>query len=296
MLIDNFVLYYATLGKSARTGQEYKKEIKYFARFLALRYPNSGLSDTELLICADKSDAYAYMACCLTELNNSNEARARKVSALRMFYRYLIKTDHVSINPFDSVDRPKISRKLPVFLSLDDAKLLIQVARSRKDLFYRRRNTCIVIWFLNLGLRLSELAGIQISDIYDDSVLIQGKGNKERVAYLNKSCLRALRLWLHWRGRHDGSLFVSKQGHGISSSAIADIIKNLIRAADLPDRISTHKLRHTAATLLYRSGAADLLLLSEILGHASIATTQIYTHVADERIIAAMEAHPLADF
>lgn len=294
-LIEQFVTYYLQAGKAERTASEYAKEIFYFSRFLSSKYSDCHFSSDELLICAGKDDAYAYMVHCLNR-KNSNQTRARKVSALRQFYRFLIKIDCVSSNPFESVDRPHVSRSLPAFLNLDDAKRLIHAARSIDDIFYRRRNTCIIIWFLNMGLRLSELAKIQISDLYDDSILINGKGSKERIAYLNTSCLRALRLWLHWRGQEQGALFTTKSGDALSAGSIAAIVKSLIRRAGLPDQISTHKLRHTAATLLYRSGAADLLVLSEILGHASIATTQIYTHVADERIIQAMSKHPLADF
>lgn len=295
MLIDDFVTYYQNAGKAERTAREYAKEISYFSRFLSSIYPDSGMAQDELLCCASEQDAYAYMTQCLAS-GNSNQTRARKVSALRQFYRYLHRVHLVTENIFEPIDRPRVSHSLPSFLSLDDAKLLIRTARDIDDIFYRRRNACIIIWFLSMGLRLSELAGIQMHDIYDDAILIRGKGSKERIAYLNKSCLRALRLWLHWRGGQDGALFTAKCGSGLSAGSIAAIVKALIRRAGLPDRISTHKLRHTAATLLYRSGAADLLVLSEILGHSSIATTQIYTHVADDRIIRAMDAHPLADF
>lgn len=294
-LIDDFVTYYQTLGKAVRTGTEYAKEILYFAKFLQSSYPNAGLKLDELLMVADKTDAYAYMTKCLDKCN-STATRARKVSSLRQFYKYLLKQDLVSTNIFEVIDRPKVTHSLPTFLSLDDAKKLILTARSLGDLFYRRRNTCIIVWFLNTGMRLSELASIQLLDIYDDAVLIHGKGSKERMVYLNRACLKSYRLWLYYRGQDEGPLFISKSGQGLSPGSIATIVKSLIRKAGLPERVSTHKLRHTCATLLYQSHVADLLLLSEILGHSSVATTQVYTHIADERIKAAMDQHPLANF
>ena len=291
-MFTSFSNHFKALGRSTRTTTEYIKEAKYFANFLQV---GTDLTCDEALVLATKEDAYAYTIECAKK-DLSKATRARKVSSLRSFYRFLIETNCVNSNPFESVHRPKVNRSLPIYLSLDDARRLIQTARNQKDLFYRRRDACIIILFINTGIRLSELAGIDLADVYDDAIRIIGKGDKERYAYLNQSCRRALRLWLSHRGKNHGGLFVSKSGNRIAPSSIGAIVKKYIVLANLDPRISTHKLRHTCATMLYRYGSTDIRILRDILGHASIATTEIYTHVVDEQIMEAMENHPLSNF
>lgn len=291
-MIDLFFTYYLNLGKSERTAKEYKKEIGLYVDYLRNIYP--GLTPEELILLTDKHDAYAYITHCM-EKGNSAATRARKISALRQFYRFLVSRDITDSNPFYHVDRPKVPKTLPVFLSLDDTKKLITSSRSNKDLFYRRRNACIVILFINTGMRLAELSSLDINDIYDDAIIIQGKGDKERYVYLNKACQRAIRLWVGKRGHDSGSLFVSKGGQPLQPASIAGVVKAELHKVGL-GHLSTHKLRHTCATLLYRYGQVDIRLLRDILGHVSVATTQIYTHVVDEQLIRAMESHPLADY
>lgn len=291
-MFTSFSDHFKALGKSDRTAIEYTKEARYFARFIR---QGTDLSDEDLLILATKDDAYQYsLECAKRDL--SKATLARKISSLRSFYSFLLEFGFVSSNPFQSVHRPKVSRSLPIYLSLDDARRLIQHSRTGKDLFYRRRDNCIIVLFINTGLRLSELADVDLSDVYDDAVHIIGKGDKERYSYLNQACKKALRLWLSHRGQTPGGLFISKSGNRICASTISAIVKRHIVSAGLDPRMSTHKLRHTCATMLYRYGAADIRLLRDILGHASIATTEIYTHVVDEQIREAMEAHPLAKF
>ena len=291
-MINAFFTYYLNLGRSTRTAEEYKKEIDLYVDYLSKIYP--GLNQEELILLTDKHDAYAYLTYCL-EKGNSAATRARKISALRQFYRFLVSRDITDNNPFYHLDRPKVPRSLPVFLSLDDTKKLITSSRSHKDLFYRRRNACIVILFVNTGMRLSELASLFINDIYDDTVILQGKGGKERYVYLNKACQRAIRMWVGKRGHDHGALFVSKSGHPLKPASIAGVVKDELRKVGL-GHLSTHKLRHTCATLLYRYGQVDIRLLRDILGHVSIAATQIYTHVVDEQLIRALESHPLSDY
>lgn len=288
MLIDEFIVYFAAvLGRADRTCVEYAKEIRLFASRLE---PDMPVDD--VLMLATRSDVRRYIESC-SEL--SAATRARKISTLRTFYAWAVDNGYRTDNPVISMPRPKISRSLPIYLSLDDAKALVRSARSRGDLFYRRRNTLIIILYINCGLRLSELAGIQMHDVYDDAIRIVGKGGKERYVYLNNSCQRALRLWLGKRGHGSGHLIVSKQGQGLHPSSLASVVKLELAKVGL-GHLSTHKLRHTAATLLYRYGHVDIRVLQSILGHASIATTEIYTHVVSDQVIAAMESHPMADF
>jgi site-specific recombinase XerD len=294
MLIDNYLSYAAAvLGRATRTCMEYGKELHYFARWLGA---DSGLREDDVLQLATRDDIQHYLADC-SACGNSAATRARKISCLRSFYFFLVDQGLALFNQVAGMPRPKVPRKLPVYLSVNDAKKLITTARSQQDLFYRRRNALIVILLLNCGLRLSELTGIQLSDVYEDVILIKGKGSKERYVYLNKSCQRALRLWLHHRGDQQGALLVSKGKQQLSPAAVSSVVKHELRAAGLDvSKLSTHKLRHTCATLLYRYGRVDIRLLQSILGHSSIATTEIYTHVADEQLQAAMDSNPLADY
>lgn len=288
MLIDSFIRYFsAVLGRADRTCTEYAKEIGYFASWL-----EPDLPPDDVLLLATRSDVRRYIESCS---DRSNATRARKISTLRTFYSWMVDSGLRQDNPVAGMPRPKITRSLPVYLSLEDAKALVRSTRSREDLFYRRRNTLIIILYINCGLRLSELAGIQMSDVYDDALRILGKGGKERYVYLNNSCQRALRLWLGKRGHASGHLVVSKQGQGLHPSSLAGVVKSELAKVGL-GHLSTHKLRHTAATLLYRYGHVDIRVLQSILGHASIATTEIYTHVVSDQVIAAMESHPMADF
>lgn len=290
-MITEFVSYFSSVrGRSPRTCEEYAKELIHFANWL-----DPELDPDDCLMLTTKADIHAYIAYC-SDCGNLAATRARKISTLRAYFSWAVDVGLITQCPVGAMPRPKIPRSLPRYLSLSDAKRLIQTARQLKNLWYRRRNTCIVLMFLCLGLRLSELAGIQLADVYDDAILITGKGSKERFVALPPSCLRALRLWMGKRGSDPGSLFVSRQGQPLSGSAIYSVIKELLKKSGLGDRrLSPHKLRHTCATLMYRSGAADIRLLQAILGHASIATTEIYTHVVDEQVAAAMRKHPLAD-
>lgn len=291
-MITEFITYFSAVrGRSVRTCQEYAKELHYFAAWL-----DSTMSPDDCLMLTTRNDIHAYIAFC-SEQGNSAATRARKISTLRTYFSWALDNGLIDCCPVGSMPRPTVPQSLPRYLSLADSKLLIQTARSLPDLWYRRRNTCIVLMFLCLGLRLSELAGIELSDVYDDAILINGKGSKERFVALPPSCLRALRLWLGKRGQEPGPLYVSKQGRPLSGSAIYSVIRTLLSKAGLGNRqLSPHKLRHTCATLMYRSGAADIRLLQAILGHASIATTERYTHVVDDQIVEAMRKHPLADF
>lgn len=295
-MINDFVDYFrSVLGRAERTCTEYAKEVSLFSRYLADAHP-IGLSCDDLLLCADRQDVTAYIVQCAAR-GCSESTRARKISALRSFYDYLLDQGMVTANPLHGMPRPRYHRALPAFLSLEDSKRLIRSVRSRDDIFYRRRNTLMIVLLINCGLRLSELAGIHLSDIYDDAIRILGKGNRERYIYLNRSCQRALRLWLSHRKTESGSLFVSKQGKGLATASVASAIKGELKRAGLDTkRISTHKLRHTCATLLYRHANTDIRMLQGILGHVSIATTEIYTHIVDDQIIEAMDNHPLSDF
>ena len=225
--------------------------------------------------------------------------RARKLSSLKGFYKYLCnKMKVLEINPTDDVETPALKKRLPKYLSLNEGVELLKNVQSD---FYER-DYCILTLFLNCGMRLSELVNINITDIHDDGTIrIVGKGNKERLVYLNDACNTALRRLCDERAKLPNlqdkkALFVSKHtGKRLSARRIQQIVDNCLKAAGLSGKgYSVHKLRHTAATLMYQEGHVDMLALKEILGHAHVSTTEIYTHMGTAQLRQAAQASPFA--
>ena len=186
---------------------------------------------------------------------------------------------------------------MPKFLTLEESQRLLSSATDSESV----RDYCILTLFLNCGIRLSELIGINISDIdfTENKMRVLGKGNKERMIYLNKACLNALNEYIPIRSQQVGTdekaLFISKQKKRISKRRVQQIVENALKAAGLSGKgITTHKLRHTAATLMYQYGDVDILTLKEVLGHSSISTTEIYTHLSNDVVRDAFESNPLA--
>ena len=194
------------------------------------------------------------------------------------------------------LETPSIKKALPKYLSLEESLELIQSINPDED----ARDYCILTLFLNCGMRLSELVGLDLADIKQDTIKVTGKGNKERVIYLNDACKDALERYLAVRGKiphanATSALFPSNQGRRISPRRVQQIVAESLKKAGLGGMgYSTHKLRHTAATLMYQYGKVDIRLLKEILGHVSVATTEIYTHVSSEQMKNAVGQSPLA--
>ena len=200
-----------------------------------------------------------------------------------------------------------MDKRLPKYLSLEDSKKLLNVTQN-EDNRNMERDYAIITLFLNCGMRLSELVGININDIdfSENKMTVIGKGNKERTIYLNKACVRAIHEYLDVRPK-DGiktdklnsrkALFLSERKERISKRTVQYIVDKELTAAGLDTKkYSTHKLRHTAATLMYQYGNVDIRALQEVLGHESISTTEIYTHVANKQARDAIENNPLSDF
>ena len=225
----------------------------------------------------------------------SATSRARKVATIRSFYNYLTtKAKLLEHNPMQDLDSPKSRRSLPKFLSLDESMQLLASIDGK----FAERDFCIITLFLNCGLRISELTGLNLTDVRGEYIRVVGKGNKERIIYLNDACIEAVRYYLPVRELQQSAerqaLFVSRQGNRISRSTVHHLVKKYLLMAGLDStQYSSHKLRHTAATLLLQNGV-DVRTLQEVLGHDHLNTTQIYTHVDNNELRMAAKLSPLA--
>ena len=300
-------------GKSERTAIAYATDLQLFFRFMVLiRFQNMDYRDitADLLSQAKikdltieqigsftSQDAYRFLAYCKLLRENDAAARARKVVSIKRFYRYLsLDKKYMTENPMRDLESPKIGKRLPKYLTLEQSLELLQCIHGAN----RERDYCILTLFLNCGLRLSELVGLDLRDIRGDGTMrVIGKGNKERTIYLNPACVSALQNYLRVRpadGLSDRSaLFISRNHNRISVRAVQNIVDKFLKKAGLADLgLSTHKLRHTAATLMYQYGNVDVLLLKEILGHENLSTTEIYTHIQNEQLRQAVQSNPLS--
>lgn len=292
---------------SDNTIREYFYDLRMFLRFIK-RHKNEISSpidkieidkeDVSILNDVTLSDLYAYMTFLNRERGMSSRSRARKAASLKSFYKYLFsKIKVLDSNPAMELESPKLAKELPRYLSLDESKRLLASIDGR----YHERDFAIVIIFLNCGLRISELVNINTSHIRDnDTLVVRGKGNKDRTIYLNEACLFAINRYINVRPKASfedpNALFISMRGTRISRKTIHVMLKKYFLKAGLDaEKYSAHKLRHTAATLMYRHGNVDIRALQSILGHKSIATTEIYTHVDNEKIREAINANPLSN-
>lgn len=245
-------------------------------------------------------DAYEFLAYCRNERENKEKARARKVSSLRAFFKYLRMNGIIEDNPMINLDSPKLSKTLPKYLNVEQAKKLLSVIDGAN----RERDYCIVTLLLNCGMRLSELVSLDYNKITFDgdsaSIIITGKGSKQRTVYLNHACVAAINAYMRVRTK-DGvkdrnALFLSNRHTRISPKTVQHMVDVYLEKAGFGGMgFSVHKLRHTAATLMYQTGKVDVLALKEILGHENLNTTQIYTHLLDDQLKKAVEANPLAN-
>jgi site-specific recombinase XerD len=299
-------------GRSNNTVNGYKIDLILLFRFLKmyrgicprnLEFSQIQINDIddEFIKSISLSDLYAFLSFVERNRQNNSYARARKVASIRSFFQYLnTKAKILDENPAMELESPRIEKRNPIYLTLRESKeLLRSVDESYK---HEKRDYCIITLFLNCGLRLSELCSINISKIKEDTLTVIGKGNKERTVYLNKACLKAISDYLIERNsmeilpEHKDALFISEKKSRISKRTVEVIIDKHLKAAGLDsNKYSPHKLRHTAATLMYKHGNVDIRSLQKILGHESVSTTQIYTHVDDDRLREAVKLNPLND-
>ena len=310
--LRDFLTYNETIkGKSSRSVEGYYIDLRTFFRYILLvrgkvtkdtefNQIDISAADIELVRSVTISDLYAFMVYCKDELNNNTATRARKTSTLRIFFKYMsVQTHQIPTNPAELLESPKVKQSLPKHLTLENSLELLNSVDGANE----RRDYCILTLFLNCGLRLSELCGLNLSDISSDGIMtVTGKGNKERAVYLNASCLSAVKAYLAVRPNEGivatdrNALVISRNHRRISPKTVQHIVKIHLAKAGLGGMgFSTHKLRHTAATLMYQHGNVDIRVLKDILGHANLGTTQIYTHVSDAQIKRAVDSNPLSN-
>ena len=317
--LNSFLDYSITiLNKSPNSVKEYNYDIANFLKFMMIHFKLTNETDYEQIDITKfseqdlkkitLSDIHSYVSHLAIDNKSKATTRARKISTIRIFFKYLSqKTNILEVNPAQNLETPKLEKRMPKYLSLDDSKKLLNAADNQDNRNYKR-DYAITTLFLNCGMRLSELVGINMNDIdfNECKITVIGKGNKERTIYLNKSCMVAINDYISSRPpqslikrdskNSEKALFLSEQKKRISNRTVQAIINKELQQAGLDSKnLSVHKLRHTAATLMYQYGNVDIRALQELLGHQSISTTEIYTHVSNDQVRNAVESNPLAD-
>jgi len=304
----NYLNYMTVIkGRSQNTVKEYYYDVRMFLRYIHAvvndldiinldkidlsEFDDNNLKDVSL------NDLYEFMTYVNNFKSSNDNYKARKVASLRSFFNYLsVKIEFIDTNPALNLDTPKLKKRVPRFLTLDESvNLLKSIDGKHKD-----RDIAIFVLFLNCGLRLSELVGINISNINFEKKTLRviGKGNKERIVYLNDLCINCINSYLTVRPGEviyddRDALFISDKGRRISNRMVEILAKKYFKAAGIDEtRYSPHKLRHTAATIMYKEGNVDIKTLQEILGHVSISTTQIYTHINNQDMKKAADNNP----
>lgn len=309
-VVKEFLGYMETIrGKSPHTVEEYYLDLRTFFRYMKQKrglvdpkteWEAISISDIdiEFIKTITLTDVFEYMNFVSQERGNKAATRSRKVSSLRAFYQYLTnKVKKLEINPMTELETPKRKKSLPKYLTLEQSLELLNCVDGPN----KERDYCILVLFLNCGMRLSELVGLNVTDVRKgtSTIRIVGKGNKERIVYLNDACLNALDRYLKVRPNEGiidkNALFISRNRRRISPKTVQVIVKKYLSQIGLGGAgYSVHKLRHTAATLMYQYGDVDIRVLKDILGHENLGTTEIYTHLSDEQMKNASQANPLS--
>ena len=299
-------------NRSKLTVFNYYHDLRTFARFLLVtkngndKYVGKAIEDIpfsdatdDMLLGVNSEDIFNFISYAAEVLENKPAARARKLSCLRSFYKYYFKVRmEIDSDPTDKIEPQRKNKALPKYLNLEESKQLLESVDGKNT----ERDFAIITLFLNCGMRVSELAGINLSDIAKDlsSVTVTGKGSKQRRLFLNEACREAIKAYLKIRPTDakpeaQKALFISRNKNRISVKTIQWLIYKHLDGAGLGHlNMSVHKLRHTAATLMYAHGGTDVRVLKDILGHEELSTTQIYTHVKDSQMMAAADSNPLA--
>ena len=318
--LNSFLQYSLTYkNKSPESVNQYNCDLTMFLRYMKYHFHLTNEKDFNNIKIKDftlddlskikQEDIHAFISYLSINRKCGPATCARKISTIRIFFKYLtITAKLLEDNPAQNLETPKLNKRLPKYLTLEDSQKLLNMTYADDNNENKERDFAIITLFLNCGLRLSELVGINIADIkFDDQKMtVIGKGNKERSIYLNKACIDAIKAYIEVRPKEgvkkdkkdsDKALFLSSYRQRISKRTVENIVsRELTRAGLDTTKYSTHKLRHTAATLMYKYGEVDIRALQELLGHQSISTTEIYTHVDNEQVRTAVESNPLSQF
>lgn len=306
----------AILNKSPNSIKEYNYDLSNFLKFIMIKYGQTSETDYEKIVIKNMSidtlkkitldDIYDYLSYMTDTFNSKAATRARKASTIRIFFKYLtINAKILEINPAQNLESPKLDKRQPTYLTLEDSQKLLKITKNEDENRNAIRDYTIITLFLNCGMRLAELVNINVEDIAfsECKMKVIGKGNKQRTVYLNKACMKNIKEYLKIKPEglkdsqnSDKALFLSERRTRISRRTVQHIVEKELHNAGLDSKhCSVHKLRHTAATLMYQYGQVDIRALQELLGHASISTTEIYTHVENEQVRNAVESNPLAN-
>lgn len=318
--LNSFLQYQlAYKNKSPESVNQYNCDLTMFLRYMKYHFGLAKEKEFNQILIKDftleqlskikQEDIHSFISYLSINRRCGPATCARKISTIRIFFKYLTITSKIlKDNPAQNLETPKLNKRLPKYLTLEDSEKLLDNTYEDEGNKNKERDFAIITLFLNCGLRLSELVGINIADIkFDDQKMtVIGKGNKERSIYLNKACIDAINSYLAVRPKEgvkkdsknsDKALFLSSYRQRISKRTVENIVSKELQKAGLDTtKYSTHKLRHTAATLMYKYGNVDIRALQELLGHQSISTTEIYTHVDNEQVRSAVESNPLAGF
>lgn len=307
-LIREYLLYMQNVkGRSTKTIDEYYLDLRTFFRYInfsrGISSPSTPFEeisidnvDKTLVASVTLLETYEFMNFLIREKSNNNSARSRKTSSIRQFYKYLERNNFIDNNPMKELETPKQKKSLPKYLTLEQSIELLNAVEGP----YKQRDYCIITLFLNCGLRLSELVGLNYNDIRTDNTMrVIGKGNKERIIYLNQACIEAINAYKEVRpvdGVKDKfALFISRNNKRMSPKTVQAMVYKYLEKIGLNSQgYSCHKLRHTAATLMYQTGNVDIRVLKDILGHENLGTTEIYTHLKNEQLEQAANANPLS--
>jgi len=307
-IVKEFLFYLQTIKeKSPRTINEYYLDLRMFLRFIKVLRGNVKCEfdkikiddvDIDFLKEITLTDIYEFMNYLISDRNMKAAGRSRKASTLRTFFNYLTVKKHLlDYDPTKELEMPKQKKALPKYLTLEQSLELLNAVEGK----HKERDYAIITVFLNCGLRLSELVGLNVTDIRNDNTIrVLGKGNKERIVYLNNACVNAINDYLKVRpadGLKDKkALFISSQLKRMSPKTVQAMVYKYLEKIGLDSQgYSCHKLRHTAATLMYQHGNVDIRVLKDILGHENLGTTEIYTHLSNKQLEDASKSNPLAN-
>ncbi len=328
-LLKDFIIYLQLVkNRSELTVLNYYTDLRSFLRFYKIKLGRASSDPDEFskieitditeseIKAVDLMLVQEFLIFEKNEKSNEHKARYRKAVALRQFFKFLTNNKGLfEVNPMTNLELPSPKPALPKYLTLEQSLEML----TNIDTPDQKRDYCIVVFFLNCGMRLSELVGINISDIratHDAdgneiySLKVLGKGSKERIVYLNNACVNAYMDYIdpsitdeETRQKNgnrplnpkEDALFLSRRGTRISNRRVQQIVEQCFKSCGLDNMgLSVHKLRHTAATLMYQNGV-DVRVLKDVLGHENLNTTQIYTHVSNAQMQSAMQNNPLSN-